>query len=170
MKQATGEVLVTLDGDGQNDPAEIPRLLAALDNFDMVAGVRADAGIRWLRLAMSRLANRVRSAYWGRSARYRLRAQGVSPGGRRIVYSHPHPLFVHGRDGSCRGISDLPARSDPPAENSRPVEIRAFRFLVEAIDRHGRRLLVLATPLSSSHRTACESGEDNPRSSQKPGS
>src|SRR5262245_8397354 len=36
MKQAAGDVLVTLDGDGQNDPADIPRLLAALHDCDMV--------------------------------------------------------------------------------------------------------------------------------------
>src|SRR5678815_373416 len=29
--RAKGEVLVTLDGDGQNDPADIPRLIARLD-------------------------------------------------------------------------------------------------------------------------------------------
>ena len=65
MKQAAGEILVTLDGDGQNDPADIPRLLAALDNFDMVAGVRARRQDSWLRLAMSRLANSVRSSLLG---------------------------------------------------------------------------------------------------------
>jgi dolichol-phosphate mannosyltransferase len=65
MKQATGEVLVTLDGDGQNDPAEIPKLLAALRNFDMVAGVRVRRRDSLVRLAMSRLANRVRSALLG---------------------------------------------------------------------------------------------------------
>ncbi len=62
MKQATGEILVTLDGDCQNDPADIPRLLAALEDFDMVAGVRARRQDSWLRLAMSRLANSVRSS------------------------------------------------------------------------------------------------------------
>ena len=61
MKRATGEVLVTLDGDGQNDPADIPRLLAALDHFDMVAGVRVRRQDSWLRLAMSGLANAVRA-------------------------------------------------------------------------------------------------------------
>ena len=60
MKQAAGEILVTLDGDGQNDPADIPRLLAALRGYDMVAGVRAGRQDSWLRLAMSRLANSVR--------------------------------------------------------------------------------------------------------------
>ena len=65
MKQAAGEVLVTLDGDGQNDPADIPRLLAALGERDMVAGVRARRQDSWLRLAMSRLANSVRSKLLG---------------------------------------------------------------------------------------------------------
>jgi dolichol-phosphate mannosyltransferase len=65
MKQATGEVLVTLDGDGQNDPADIPRLLAALRDCDMVAGIRARRHDSWLRLAMSRLANSIRSRFLG---------------------------------------------------------------------------------------------------------
>jgi glycosyltransferase involved in cell wall biosynthesis len=60
MKQAAGEILVTLDGDGQNDPVDIPRLLAALPGYDMVAGVRAGRQDSWLRLAMSQLANSVR--------------------------------------------------------------------------------------------------------------
>jgi glycosyltransferase involved in cell wall biosynthesis len=38
---ARGRVVVTLDGDLQNDPADIPRLLAALEGgFDIVAGWR----------------------------------------------------------------------------------------------------------------------------------
>jgi glycosyltransferase involved in cell wall biosynthesis len=61
MKRSAGEILVTLDGDGQNDPADIPRLLAALKDRDMVAGVRARRQDSWLRLAMSRLANSIRS-------------------------------------------------------------------------------------------------------------
>lgn len=40
---ATGDVVVTLDGDLQNDPAEIPRMLAKLDEgYDLVAGWRKD--------------------------------------------------------------------------------------------------------------------------------
>src|SRR5574337_729831 len=33
---ATGDVIVTLDGDLQNDPADIPRLLALIDRYDLV--------------------------------------------------------------------------------------------------------------------------------------
>ena len=57
MKHTAGDILITLDGDGQNDPADIPRLLAVLGDFDMVAGVRAHRQDSWLRLAISRLAN-----------------------------------------------------------------------------------------------------------------
>lgn len=40
-RAATGEILVFMDGDGQHDPADIPRLLARLDQgFDMVVGAR----------------------------------------------------------------------------------------------------------------------------------
>jgi glycosyltransferase involved in cell wall biosynthesis len=65
MKQASGEVVVTLDGDGQNDPADIPKLLAELRDCDMVAGVRARRKDSWLRLAMSKLANSVRARLLG---------------------------------------------------------------------------------------------------------
>lgn len=40
---ASGDVVVTLDGDLQNDPAEIPRMLEKLDEgYDLVAGWRKD--------------------------------------------------------------------------------------------------------------------------------
>lgn len=37
---ARGDVIVTLDGDLQNDPADIPRLLALAKDFDVVSGWR----------------------------------------------------------------------------------------------------------------------------------
>ncbi len=66
MRAARGAMLVTLDGDGQNDPADIPRLLARLnDGADMVAGVRAGRRDSALRRAMSRTANGIRSRILG---------------------------------------------------------------------------------------------------------
>ncbi|MFL6236418.1 MAG: glycosyltransferase family 2 protein [Thermoanaerobaculia bacterium] len=58
---ARGEIVVTLDSDLQNDPADIPRLLAALDGYDVVSGVRARRRDTWVRRASSRIANRVRN-------------------------------------------------------------------------------------------------------------
>ncbi|MDZ7790560.1 MAG: glycosyltransferase family 2 protein [Xanthomonadales bacterium] len=43
-RKASGETLVFMDGDGQHDPADIPRLLERLgEGFDMVVGARATA-------------------------------------------------------------------------------------------------------------------------------
>ncbi|HEX3409529.1 MAG TPA: glycosyltransferase family 2 protein [Candidatus Binataceae bacterium] len=45
LHNAAGEVVVALDADGENDPADIPRLLAKLDEgFDLVSGWRTK---RW---------------------------------------------------------------------------------------------------------------------------
>jgi glycosyltransferase involved in cell wall biosynthesis len=56
---AAGEVIVTLDGDRQNDPADIPILLAKLDEgFDAVLGLRAQRQDKvLLRKLPSRMAN-----------------------------------------------------------------------------------------------------------------
>lgn len=58
---ATGDVVVTLDGDLQNDPAEIPRMLAKLnEGYDLVAGWRKDRQDAFLsRKLPSMLANRL---------------------------------------------------------------------------------------------------------------
>ncbi|MEH6632270.1 MAG: glycosyltransferase family 2 protein [Halopseudomonas aestusnigri] len=38
-----GDIIIAMDGDGQNDPAEIPKLLAELDKgYDVVSGWRSD--------------------------------------------------------------------------------------------------------------------------------
>ena len=58
---ARGAILVTLDADLQNDPADIPRLLEIMDVFDVVSGVRTHRQDTWVRKASSRIANRVRN-------------------------------------------------------------------------------------------------------------
>lgn len=56
---ARGEVLVSMDGDLQNDPRDIPLLLEKLEEgYDLVAGYRKDRQDRWLtRKVPSRAAN-----------------------------------------------------------------------------------------------------------------
>lgn len=57
---ARGEVIVPLDADLQNDPADIPILLAKLaEGWDVVSGWRAEREDNWLRRLPSRIANRV---------------------------------------------------------------------------------------------------------------
>jgi glycosyltransferase involved in cell wall biosynthesis len=58
FRQAEGDVIVTLDADGQDDPAEIPRLLAKLDEgFDLVSGWKTRRRDPWRRRAVSRIFN-----------------------------------------------------------------------------------------------------------------
>ena len=62
---ARGEWLIMLDGDGQNDPADIARLLAKLREVPpptLVAGTRRRRQDSWLKRLSSRIANKVRRA------------------------------------------------------------------------------------------------------------
>lgn len=63
LRHARAPIIVTMDADLQNDPADIPLLLEALEGCDVVSGVRVDRHDSWLRRASSRVANRVRR--WG---------------------------------------------------------------------------------------------------------
>jgi glycosyltransferase involved in cell wall biosynthesis len=58
---ARGDVLVPMDGDRQNDPADIPRLLERLEaGYDVVSGWRRKRHDRWLtRRVPSQIANRL---------------------------------------------------------------------------------------------------------------
>jgi glycosyltransferase involved in cell wall biosynthesis len=59
LEHARGDIVVTLDGDLQNDPADIPRLIARLEEgYDLVHGWRRDRCDAWLsRTLPSRIAN-----------------------------------------------------------------------------------------------------------------
>lgn len=57
---ARGEIVISLDADLQNDPADIPRLLDALNEADAVCGVRAKREDSWVKKLSSRIANGVR--------------------------------------------------------------------------------------------------------------
>lgn len=65
IRHAGGDVIVTMDGDGQNNPADIPRLIYALltgnnPYLRMIAGYRKQRhDSRW-RVVSSRIANAVR--------------------------------------------------------------------------------------------------------------
>lgn len=64
FEHASGNVIVTMDGDLQNDPADIPRMLDRLRaGYDLVHGWRRDRQDAWLsRTLPSKLANRLISA------------------------------------------------------------------------------------------------------------
>ncbi len=68
---AKGELFSMLDGDGQNDPSDLPRLLRTLRDtqVDAVNGYRRKRQDNWLRKLSSRIANGTRNAMVGYSVR-----------------------------------------------------------------------------------------------------
>ncbi|HVU09076.1 MAG TPA: glycosyltransferase family 2 protein [Verrucomicrobiae bacterium] len=68
MKAARGKYIVTLDADLQNDPQDLPKLIAALKDFDCACGTRVEArkhGDGFVRIASSHIANWVRNKLSG---------------------------------------------------------------------------------------------------------
>jgi dolichol-phosphate mannosyltransferase len=62
FKASRGSLILTLDGDLQNDPADLPRLLAELTHCDLVCGVRLkrmDNGLRRFSSHVARLARKL---------------------------------------------------------------------------------------------------------------
>jgi len=75
VRAARSDIVVTLDGDGQNDPADIPALVAALRArgndvaFAMVAGERRKRQDSWKKRVASRFANGIRKRLLNDGAR-----------------------------------------------------------------------------------------------------
>jgi len=60
FKTAKGEFIITLDGDRQNDPQDIPKLIAACQNHDIVCGIRLKRKDVFLKKIISFFANKIR--------------------------------------------------------------------------------------------------------------
>jgi glycosyltransferase involved in cell wall biosynthesis len=61
FKAAKGELIISLDGDRQNDPADIPKLTAAIADSDLVVGWRVNRKDTFQKRVISRFSNYVRS-------------------------------------------------------------------------------------------------------------
>jgi dolichol-phosphate mannosyltransferase len=69
FQMARGAILITLDADGQNDPAEIPRLLKELDQADVCCGYRLNRQDTAAKRYGSRMANAIRNSALGEDIR-----------------------------------------------------------------------------------------------------
>ena len=68
ITNSRGAIVVTIDGDLQNDPADLPKFLAALEHADCVCGTRRAArheGDSWLKNVTSLISNGIRGAVLG---------------------------------------------------------------------------------------------------------
>ena len=137
--QAHGDTVVTLDGDLQDDPAEIPRLLAKLDEgFDLVSGWKARRRDPLSRRILSRVFNSVTSRFSGvrlHDMNCGLKAYRVEVVRGLRLYGELHrfiPVLAHYRGFR---IAELPV-------NHRPREHGRSRY---GIERYLRGFLDLLT-------------------------
>ncbi len=66
FRETQGEIIVTLDADLQDDPKEIPKFLAKLEEgYDLVSGWKARRQDPWTRRALSAVFNRVTALMTG---------------------------------------------------------------------------------------------------------
>jgi glycosyltransferase involved in cell wall biosynthesis len=139
FEEAEGDVVVTIDGDLQDDPAEIPQLLAKLEEgFDLVSGWKAKRRDPLTRRLPSRVFN------WASGAVSGLRLHDLNCGlkayraevldGLRI-YGELHrfiPVLAHYRGFR---VAELPV-------NHRPRSFGRSRY---GLERYARGLLDLLT-------------------------
>jgi dolichol-phosphate mannosyltransferase len=65
FRESRAAVLATLDGDLQNDPADLPQMVAGLADADMICGVRTRRADNWVRRRSSGVARVFRKAMLG---------------------------------------------------------------------------------------------------------
>ncbi len=62
FQAASGDVLITMDADLQNDPADIPAMLQTFEKgYDMVVGWRATRKDTWMKRKASKIGNAIRN-------------------------------------------------------------------------------------------------------------
>ena len=93
FEAARGGIIATLDGDGQNDPADLPAMVELIlaGSADMVNGYRAKRRDSGLRKIASKIANGARNAFTGKT----VRDVGCSTRAFRAVCVQGLPGFVN---------------------------------------------------------------------------
>ena len=69
LKEARGDIVITIDADLQNDPQDIPAMMECLKEYDMVTGWRQKREDTWVKRKTSTIANRIRNRLSGESIR-----------------------------------------------------------------------------------------------------
>jgi glycosyltransferase involved in cell wall biosynthesis len=125
MREATGDVIVTLDADGQHDPSEIPRLVEPIlrDDADLVMGVRPE--LPYLSERILTWLTSIRAPVGDASTGYRAVRQGIAGKmklhgaclcGTFVLEAHRHGARVAGVPVSIR-----------EREGERRIQTRHFR-------------------------------------------
>jgi len=152
VEAARAEWVATLDGDGQNDPADIPELVKALSaaapSLKLVMGNRTTRKDTWLRRISSRVANRVRGGLLrdgtpdtGCGIKLMHRATFM----RLPWFNHMHRFLpaLYQRAGAT--VVSVPVRHRPRTRGTSKYGLRN-RLWVGIVDLFGVRWLILRNP------------------------
>ncbi len=148
VRAASGPWIATLDGDGQNDPADIPALLARAQagaGLVLTAGHRVTRRDTRAKRLASRLANGIRARLLGDATPDTGCGLKVFPRDAFLAlphFDHMHrylPALVH-PGGRARGVR----AGQPPPAHARRVQLRHARPAVGRDLRPGGRLLAAA--------------------------
>lgn len=114
---ASGEIVVCMDGDLQNDPSDIPRLLTKMkEGYDIVSGWRKDRKDPFLRVFASRIANAIISFTTGVHLRdygcslKAYRAECIKP---LRAYGEMHRFFPVLATMTGARITQIPVKHSP---------------------------------------------------------
>ena len=139
IEMATGEVIVTMDGDMQNDPADIPRMLAKLDEgYDLVHGWRKNRKDAMLnRRLPSKIANWLIAKVTGfpvRDLGCTLKAIRSDVAKDLAMYGEMHrfiPILAHWQGARC---AEVVTRHHPRRHGTTKYGIwRTFRVILDLI-------------------------------------
>jgi dolichol-phosphate mannosyltransferase len=152
VEAAHAEWVATLDGDGQNDPADIPDLMKALSgaapSLKLVMGNRTTRKDTWLRRFSSRVANGVRGGLLrdgtpdtGCGIKLMHRATFM----RLPWFNHMHRFLpaLYQRAGAT--VVSVPVRHRPRTRGTSKYGLRN-RLWVGIVDLFGVRWLILRNP------------------------
>ncbi|MFN0007001.1 MAG: glycosyltransferase family 2 protein [Planctomycetota bacterium] len=150
IQLARGAVIATIDADLQNDPADVPAMLALLDGHDAVVGYRVKRHDDFVRRASSRIANEIRNRLSGD----RIRDTGCSLKVFRAEAIQSIPLFegmhrflptllrYHGFSVIEHPVGHRPRVAGKSKYGVANRAWRAFKDLIAVRWMRGRRLLL----------------------------
>ena len=117
FRAARGQIFVTLDADGQNDPVDVPALVARLDSCDLCCGYRAQRQDTWSKRFGSRWANAVRN----RALHEKIRDTGCTLKAFRAEWTRSLPMQFRGMHRFLPALMAMDgARIDEIPVNHRP--------------------------------------------------
>ena len=139
LDHSRGEVVVLMDGDGQNDPADIPRLLDRIDDgYDVVSGWRRERHDPLLsRRVPSRIANRLISWVTGVALNdygCTLKAYRREVLGNVKLYGEMHRFIPAIASWAGATVAEMPVGHRPRTAGRSHYGIsRTFRVLIDLI-------------------------------------